>query len=86
MSCMMEYEHISTYLSGADYEARQTKEDWKEIYGEDNPQAAIDDLVKLVENMVDLLRQYTLDDRNAIKMYSEKIIALHLQQQAENAR
>lgn len=71
----MEYEHLCTYCIGAKAEARGIKEDWKDMYGENNHQAAIDDLVLLVENMVDLFQQYALDDRNTIRDYLATIRA-----------
>lgn len=82
----MEYEHLCTYCIGAKAEARDIKADWKDMYGHKNYQAAIDDLVGLVENAVDLFQQYALDDRNALKQYLEDMRSMKERMGAMNAR
>lgn len=75
----LSHKQVYTFLYGAWHESKSIKTDWKDMYGEEDPQAALDDMYELISNIQDVILAYTYEQTEMEKMLRNSMRVIHTQ-------
>lgn len=59
-------DQMELFLNGAYINGRNIKDDWKDYYGEEAPQEAMDDLHKIISDMKDVTDSFMRSQQKTI--------------------
>ncbi len=57
------HEQARLFLNGAWHEGKSIKAEWKDMYGEEAPQGAIDELEKIISDIQDVMLTYMYEQK-----------------------